>query len=483
MKNLLGLGVFGTFGKPYGFQQYFYFETSFNQSLDLNTNAIEIYPDTELYSVKKEIHNGAFAICISIYTYAKEVSSGRGGTFIGSSILLIDSYTKAENIYSLLKELHSDVIHNEKNIVNNTLQVQQATQLVVKEPTNFENIKSNISSIKETGYFSNSIIPSKKFLIIPENGLQENEDIQIVKFIKESIECFPDVDTMFFTFDNNVIQYVNQKGLLKKVNWNSFINQREIIKQEKEELNRIEELKKKQEDEEKRKSQNNKHQRNTSNHYNTPNNNDFVGWQYNGQKWKAEEVKKRVQEYNRLFEYCSQLQKRTANISNTQYKTEYKFENPSTKENEYPRINYKFLFSFLLNIILLLFIVFYFLFFNDPKIEYINNKQAVQEEEVKPQITNTNKPSSADLTPTPNNELNPNDRRLIAKEKIKNKTDNEITMLVFSKNPTEIKSMYSEQVGNYAKILVTLNKECFEKKDSTFICTCDSLNHIPSFKK
>ena len=48
MKDLIGFGVFGTFGEPYGFQQLFYFTNTFNQSLDLNTNAIELYPNIEL---------------------------------------------------------------------------------------------------------------------------------------------------------------------------------------------------------------------------------------------------------------------------------------------------------------------------------------------------------------------------------------------------------------------------------------------------
>jgi hypothetical protein len=141
MKNLLGLGVFGTFGKPYGFQQYFYFDTDFNQTLDLNTNAIEIFPSTELFSVKREIHNGLTSICISKYSYANEINSNRGGTFIGSCILLNEAYTNSENIYLLLTELHNDLILSEKNLINSVLQVQQATQLEVKEPIQFDNVK------------------------------------------------------------------------------------------------------------------------------------------------------------------------------------------------------------------------------------------------------------------------------------------------------------------------------------------------------
>jgi hypothetical protein len=56
------------------------------KSFDLNTNAITIYPQANLYSIRKEVANGAKALSYTQYSFAREQHSDRGGTFIGSSI-------------------------------------------------------------------------------------------------------------------------------------------------------------------------------------------------------------------------------------------------------------------------------------------------------------------------------------------------------------------------------------------------------------
>lgn len=440
MKNLLGLGVFGTFGKPYGFQQYFYFDTIFNQTLDLNTNAIEIFPTTELFSIKREIYNGMHSICISKYSYANEINSNRGGTFIGSCILLNDAYTSSENIYLLLTELHHDVISSEKNIINSILQVKQATQLEVKEPVHFENVKTQLKFLKETEYYPTTISEAKKFLIVPTSS--EDKPTQIKTFIENAIQYFNDVDTLYFTFDEKVVRYVNQKGLLKSINWQTFLDQKDkVIKERSEAIIG------------KGAFERNKQSKNIN-----LSNGSFTTWSLQKQKWDENEVEKRVNEYNRLFEYCSELQNQKTNTPGQVSFQQPHVESPSHSEPErIIKVN-KFLLSVILNILCILFMVIYFSFFNRP--------------------TETNE--TIILKPAPNSALNIIDRRQVEKTGIKGKSGKDIIQTIFQQNPTDIKAHYSDQPNQYLEYLISKNPDCFTKESK--ICYCDSLVLIPTFK-
>ena len=457
MKNLLGLGVFGTFGKPYGFQQYFYFDTDFNQTLDLNTNAIEIFPSTELFSIKREIYNGLNSICISKYSYANEINSSRGGTFIGSCILLNEAYTNSENIFSLLTELHNDLISSEKNLINSTLQVQQATQLEVKEPIHFESVKNQLKLLKETDFYSTSVNQSKKFLIVPKSN--EDKATQIKTFIENSIQYFNDVDTLYFTFDEKVISYVNQKGLLKSINWQTFVDRKEEVINERAETKRIEE-------ERKRELERNKNSKNSSNKDGV-----FSIWNYrNEKKWDRNQIKKAIDEYNRLYNHCSKLENQKTNTPKQAIFQQPHYESQSHSEPEGIFEKNKFLFSVILNILFVIIIVIYFGFFNDPEIRHIDNSPEVTEQT-----------ETKELKPTPNSELNANDRKRVEKIGIKGRSGKDIIQTIFMQNPTDIKSHYADQVNQYLEYLSSKNPDCFTKESD--ICNCDSLVLIPSFKK
>ena len=441
MKNLLGLGVFGTFGKPYGFQQYFYFDTIFNQTLDLNTNAIEIFPTTELFSIKREIYNGMNSICISKYSYANEINSNRGGTFIGSCILLNEAYTSSENIYLLLTELHHDVISSEKNIINSILQVKQATQLEVKEPVHFENVKTQLKFLKETDYYATTIIEAKKFLIVPTSS--EDKPTQIKTFIENAIQYFNDVDTLYFTFDEKVVRYVNQKGLLKSINWQTFLDQTDKVIKERSEA----------------KIGKGAFERNKQSKNINRSNGSFTTWPLKKQKWDENEVEIRVNEYNRLFEYCSELQNQKTNAPGQTSFRQPHFEGPSHSEPESIFKVNKFLLSVTLNILCILFMVIYFSFFNRP----------------------TETKETMILNPAPNSALNINDRRQVEKTGIKGKSGKDIIQTIFQQNPTDIKAHYSDQLNQYLAYLMSKNPDCFTKESD--YCKCDSLVFIPSFKE
>ena len=220
MNNLLGLGVFGTFGQPYGFQQAFDVDVLFGKSFDLNYDEITLFPSTELLCVKREMVNGIYSIAFSLYSYAWEMNANRKGTFIGTVLVLQEVYIDPVNIYKLLRELHDDVINNPHNLSSNTIQVRQAVQLVVKEPARFQTVKFNAKGIKNTPYYSTSIDPQKKLFVYA--GGPDNQE-QGIRFFTEAMKTYKDVETLYFTFNDKVYDYVAKKGAIKLVSWDNFI--------------------------------------------------------------------------------------------------------------------------------------------------------------------------------------------------------------------------------------------------------------------
>ena len=224
MENLLGLGVFGTFGQPYGFQQAFSFDVEFSKSLDLDNEEIALFPGTELYSVKREFVNGVYSIAFCLYAHAREMNANRNGTFIGSAIVLQQVYVDPNTIYKLLRELHDDIVNNAQNLSNNTIQVRQAVNLNVKEPAQFQTVKFNTKTIENTPYYSTKINPQKKFFIHP--GSVDNTP-QVVRFFDEALKSYKDAETLYFSFSDKISHYVNKKAAIKVIEWDDFTSYRD----------------------------------------------------------------------------------------------------------------------------------------------------------------------------------------------------------------------------------------------------------------
>ena len=88
-----------------------------------------------------------------------------------------------------------------------------------------------------------------------------------------------------------------------------------------------------------------------------------------------------------------------------------------------------------------------------------------------------------ELDPKPNSILNDNDFRIVANKISYNSKVEEIVKMIFTLNPTDIYSSYSNQEKIYSEQLVFLNKKCFEEKDGNYYFVKDTIRNIPSFKK
>jgi hypothetical protein len=137
MTQNIYLLAFGTFGNPYGFRQSFLKFGNENiaksiKTFDLNTNAIKLFKNSTMYSIRKEIANGLSSIAYSKYTFAKEKNSDRGGTFIGSSIIFTNEIAEENLTINKLNEFHKILIN--RNIVDETIIVNHSDNFSVELP-------------------------------------------------------------------------------------------------------------------------------------------------------------------------------------------------------------------------------------------------------------------------------------------------------------------------------------------------------------
>jgi len=229
MANMLGLGVFGTFGQPYGFQQAFNADCQFIRSLDLDTSEIDMFPGTELFAVRREVVKGVYSVAFCMYTFIREMNANRNTTYLGSCIVLQGVYVEAEKIYKLLRELHTDLIENIQNVNNNTIQVRQAVNLVVREPAQFQSIKFSARSIDDTPYYTTGINAGKRYFISTEHIESSG---QVVTFFDEALKNYNDSDSLYFTFSEKIINAVNKKSTLSILNWDQFIEHKNLVKED-----------------------------------------------------------------------------------------------------------------------------------------------------------------------------------------------------------------------------------------------------------
>ncbi len=227
MNNRIGLGVFGTFGDPHGYQQEFYSNVRFVNSLDLNEFAIEFYPGADLYSVKREIIDGVYTVCFCIYTYARELNTERFGTFIGACIVLQDSFTDADYIYQSLKELHKSILSNNEYLKDNTINVATVKDIAVTEPSEFVAARANAIPISKTPFFTPYVDPQKNYLVLPDATTNASLDEQLLQFFEEAQKYHTDTTTLYFSTDSNVADFVKQEEILEIQDWQTFCSRKQ----------------------------------------------------------------------------------------------------------------------------------------------------------------------------------------------------------------------------------------------------------------
>ena len=469
MEKLVGLGVFGTFGNPNGFQKLFYHNAKFQSSLDLSGNAFELYPNSELFVVKKENIGGVHSICYGVYTYVREFQSNRRGTFIGNCIVTNGYLIDGNLIFECLKEFHVDTISNQANVINNTLQVQDIKNLIIQEPTSFNKIVSNARTYNNNQNIDNN----RSFFIGLENYRSEQELKNFIEqFFNKAVNSFPNIGTFYFSANKEVINFVREKGLVTPVNWAEFAETKN--NQESTKKNNQSSKKNYQEKQPKSISQfdsksNQQSNNNLPNYWNIPHSN-----------WNAEEIKKRVEEYNKLVDTYISLHSQS--LTNKKKDDMTLFNKVASFLTQYYAAILITLMTFL-TVFLLYFLV---RRLKDDDTVSINDKPQKIERprEIRPEpvVMPSPSPSVNVLSPISNGFLPQKDINILSGKKIKGKAIEYVIEQIFNLNPTDIESHYKGQESMYAKKLVELNRECFREYNGKTVCFCEELQTIPIYK-
>lgn len=478
MKDKIDIGAIGTFGLPNGCTQSAFYSGKFkkNKSLDLNANEIKVFPNTNLFAIRREVVDNQASLLFVKYTFAKEKNSNRGGTFLGSCICFYDSYAIPNQICSLLNEFHHHLIDNKHNILNSVLQVSHSRDLQVKLPKDFDKLDQNLKSFTGESIFSKNISSNSNFLVYA-NGDEENK---LVKFFQNCMEHFPNNETIYFTDSREIAEFAFEKQLLKVQQFEEFEKDIESIKiRLVEEQRRLEEFKKAEENriEEKRREEERKIEQDRIIEEQKKREVEdrkrilsVRGFPNQHQPIKSEVHRKLVTDYNALLQIYGELEFSYENLkanSNANFYGKEPVHRTNEKVNSTTRKSIFYIVIPALCVVLILSNL-YLLFFQKPEIEF-------------KEITVYRQPETNVLTPLPNGELSQTKRQLLFKNTMKGKKIGDIVKIIFEVNTPEISGVYFYQQTSYRTNLYRLNEKYFEIEKDT-ICISDTIGQIPVFK-
>ncbi|WP_326983297.1 hypothetical protein VUJ46_01745 [Chryseobacterium sp. MYb264] len=203
--------AFGTFGNPNGFRQSLLggnAELSKQiKTFDLKTDAIKLFPKTKLYGIRKESAAGQNIISYSLYTFAKEQHSERGGTFIGSSLIFLNTSANENLIISVLNEFHQNL--EEKNVQDDTFTVNHSKDFLASKPKDFDKIRLNEKPLEDLNFSGGT----GNYLVV----YCKTEPAQLQELFKRTTGLLNGYDMVYFTDAKEIAEFVNQKGIFKIV--------------------------------------------------------------------------------------------------------------------------------------------------------------------------------------------------------------------------------------------------------------------------
>jgi hypothetical protein len=504
--------AFATFGHPSDFQQACILPVKNKLPHKIKlfelTHAIKVFPNSKLHSIRFEKINGKIYISYSIYTYTKELLSDRDGTFIGSSILFSNEMPDESLAIENLIQFHN--ILTSKNVKDDRLLINHLKDFTLPKSIfeDFNKKDFNVTKLDSKLELSNS--NSSLVVWSNDNNLGLN--------YKKAIQLFEKYDTIYFTESKEIAEFARSRGIYKTIDETGFETEINNLIEEKkrkreqsiseferevqiindDKTRTIQEFKNQIEQSERTHLENERKLKESKEDINKIGNfyDDFLNktkglinqLRYNN--GKLEEVKQIHNSNKILFNngisdlkrpnYTTTISKPKpkGNLHTEHQRQEFEHRSGHRRREEREEVEEKaykiniFKVATLVLSFLLIVTWVYFLFFKS------NTEN--ETEEIKSPIETI---EFGALSPKPNNELNENDYRIVAKNITYKSKIEDVVKVIFDENPTEIKSNYAGQMEAYSKHLLELNKECFEKKEGIIYFSKDTIRHIPSFKK
>lgn len=516
--------AFATFGHPNDFRQNCFLPEKRQSDIKVKlfdlTNAIKIYPKSTLYSIRKENVNGVNVISYTIYTYAKEKTSDRDGTFIGSSLVYTNGIANENVTIEKLKNFHTELIN--KNVVDDRLIVNHSNEFIISKSVtiDFDKLSYNLKKSEEPSNFNSSNNNVVVYSRIDSNTLQQN--------FKKSLELLNCYDAIFFTDSKEIVDFTKSRDIYKVFDENGYNNEIQNLREEKKkklqilvndferELSELDENKRITIRDFKDSIEENSrlHQENNRKIEETKKQINIIENKYYEFSKKIKEAINLINTNNNIevvklfhnenkrefINYINQNIKPTylTRLNDIQARTNLTANNPrnsdwmqtsnekSNNEQSKKRKPFKIfkLVSFVFFTLWLVTTIYYQAFQIPEKnkiiqdYEYqINQNIAEDDSDEEP-----NDSKSTELNPKSNNQLGQNDITNIAKSIKKDMKISEVVEIIFEKNPTDIKKHYENQIDLYSKKIMELNKDCFEEKNGNNYYKKDTIKNIPSYK-
>ncbi|BAP32680.1 uncharacterized protein CHSO_3643 [Chryseobacterium sp. StRB126] len=245
MDSAYFFSAFGTFGNPNGFRQTFFLGGTKAiaqeiRTFDLKTDAIQLFPQSSIYSIRKDYAGGCNLISYSVYTFAKEQNSDRGGTFIGSSLLFVNKVASEGLIIGALNDFQNILERN--NLSDGIITVNHSDQFSIQKPKDFDKIGFNVREVDELDFTRSN----NSYLVV----YCETNAAQLQIFFKKAIDLLNVYDTIYFTQSHEIGEFVKQKGIFKIVDADGFKKELDHLEEERIRIlqNAIINLKKEKED-------------------------------------------------------------------------------------------------------------------------------------------------------------------------------------------------------------------------------------------
>lgn len=528
MSNTYFFSAFGTFGNPNGFRQSFFLGGNAAivkdiRTFDLKTDAIMLFPKSRIYSIRKDYAAGRNLISYSVYTFAKEQNSHRGGTFIGSSLIFADKIGSESLVINVLNEFHDSLEDN--NVSEGVITTNHSNKFSVSKPNDYDKIGFNLKDVDDLNFVQNT----HKYLVV----YNETSPDQLQKFFSKSIDLLNVYDTIYFTESHEIAEFVKQKGIFKIVDANGFTREIESLREERLRLvqSLIQEFEKEKEKltEDRRKIIENlnkqidqnkvRHQENDKKIKDSEGGIKIIEDEYTEFSKKIENVinklksdgnlesaKKTYQENKRNFSGKINQNKnidslhsistsggRFPSTSNSNVKygndlSDFNRTDRNSRQKE-PKLDVYKITTFILLLILFGSYSSYFIFFYKGKIletpitEMINPKTIVNDVEKTDNTALIESPEviSLGLNPIPNSELNEEDKTKVLKKILENTKIDSVVNIIFELNKPTIKEPYKYQKKNYSVELYNSNMSSFKIKDQDTIFV-DFLKKIPDYK-
>lgn len=223
------LSAFGLFGVSNAFQQSFWLVKKKEMVTEispkrLNLDAIQVFPDTKLYSIEKDFSTGQGIISYNLYSYINGTNyekvnahhHKRESGYLGVGIYFLDYIAYENTTIACLEEFHANLL--DKNIEEGKLIVESSNSLSVSKPSNVNRIPHNLKKINPNIVFTQT---TNKNLVVYADISLDN----LQKLFKSAINMLNLYDKIYFTNSEAVATYVQQQGIYNVTDQNGFEQQ------------------------------------------------------------------------------------------------------------------------------------------------------------------------------------------------------------------------------------------------------------------